>query len=80
MTPQTIEVINNHQEIDMSIGAFTIMTITGSLVVLKLAVMAAGIVLLARAMRYASHPGSMDPEAAEMVLLRQSKARCSSDR
>ncbi|MDJ0806696.1 MAG: hypothetical protein QNJ78_07660 [Gammaproteobacteria bacterium] len=44
---------------------------TGSLVLLKLAVMAIALILLAKAMLHVSHPGSMDPDLADVTLHRQ---------
>jgi hypothetical protein len=55
----------------MSIGALTLMTLTGGLILLKLAVMAMALILLAKAMQHASHPGSMDPAVADVTLHEQ---------
>ena len=55
----------------MSIGALTLMTLNGSLVLMSLTVMAIGLYLLAKAMRHVSHPGSMDPDLADVTLRKQ---------
>ena len=57
----------------MSIGALTLMTLTGSLVLVKLAVMATALIMLAKAMQHASHPGSMDPDLADVTSHKQAR-------
>lgn len=52
----------------MTVSSILMMTLTGSLVLLKLALIAVALILLTKAMFYASHPGSVDPNLAEAQL------------
>ena len=45
----------------MTLGTMILLTINGSLLLLNLVLMAIALGLLAKAMRHARHPGSMDP-------------------
>jgi hypothetical protein len=51
------------------------LTLTGGLVLLKLALIAFAVVLLVKASMLASHPGSMNPEFAECRLQGNYKLR-----
>jgi hypothetical protein len=55
----------------MTLGTIMLLTLTGSLVLLKLALMAIAVMLLIKAMLHASHPGSMDPDLADVTSHRQ---------
>lgn len=52
----------------MTIGTLTILTLTSGLMLFKLALMGAAVILLIKAMQTASHPGSMDPDMADVAL------------
>jgi hypothetical protein len=49
----------------MTVATFLTMTLTGSLILIKLGLIAIAIVLLVRGTLRARHPGSMDPDWQE---------------
>ena len=55
----------------MTLGTIMMLILTGSLGLLNLALMAIALMLLTKAMLHASHPGSMDPDLADVTLHRQ---------
>jgi hypothetical protein len=55
----------------MTIATMLMLTLTGGLVLLKLALIAFAVVLLVKASMLASHPGSMNPEFAEIPMERR---------
>ena len=54
----------------MTIATILTLTLTGSLVLMKLGVMAIAILLLVRGSLRASHPGAMDPDWQERANTR----------
>jgi hypothetical protein len=56
----------------MTVATFLTMTLTGSLILMKLGLMAIAIMLLVRGTLRARHPGSMDPDWQERANKRLS--------
>ncbi|MEJ2454677.1 MAG: hypothetical protein P8103_11045 [Candidatus Thiodiazotropha sp.] len=54
----------------MTVATFLTMTLTGSLILMKLGLMAIAIMLLVRGTLRARHPGSMDPDWQERANAR----------
>ena len=54
----------------MTVATFLTMALTGSLVLMKLGLMAIAIMLLVRGTLRARHPGSMDPDWQERAKAR----------
>ncbi|MEW8201347.1 MAG: hypothetical protein AB2672_11725 [Candidatus Thiodiazotropha endolucinida] len=52
----------------MTLTTLLFFTLTGSLIVLKVWLVAFGLLLLVRGTMRASHPGSMDPDYAEIPV------------
>lgn len=52
----------------MTLTTMLFMALTGSLVLLKVGLVAFGLLLLVRGTMHAAHPGSMDPNYAEIPV------------